>query len=179
MDSRSEGAAPSVSIIIPARNEERLIAAALRSVIAQTYPGGLIECVVVDNASSDHTACQAMKFAQEHPQFQCQVVSEPVPGVGGAKNRGARVAWGDVLVFLDADSRMEGNLVREIVSSWDGGCQVGSIRVLADSGRLLDRSFFALMEVGKVALGVRAQMLFCGRDLFLRLGGFNPELSLG
>ena len=165
-----------VSVVIPARNEESYIAAALASVAAQDYALDRIECVVVDNGSEDGTGAAARAYAAAHPELDIVVVGEPAAGIGRAKNRGGGAARGRVLIFLDADSRMAPSLVRMVIASHEAGDPAGSIRIVADSTDLLERGFFALMEVGKVLFGVRAQMMYCDRSLFLSLGGFRPEL---
>jgi glycosyltransferase involved in cell wall biosynthesis len=166
----------SVSVVIPARNEQEYVAHALASVTVQSYPLRSLECVVVDNGSTDGTAAAARMYADERREFPIVVVSEPESGVGRAKNRGAQVARGDIVVFLDADSRMAPSLIDDVVRHYDAGSPAGSIRIVADSDDPLERGFFALMEVGKVLFGVRAQMMYCDRALFLALGGFRPEL---
>jgi glycosyltransferase involved in cell wall biosynthesis len=168
---------PFVSIVIPAYNEEAYIQRALLSVAAQTYPLDRLECVVVDNASTDATSKVAMDFATRHPELRLLVIAEPTVGVSQAKNRGATVAQGDILVFLDADSHMKPDLIQAVVERYQSGYPAGSIRVVADSSDLLEQGFFALMELGKVLFHVRAQMLYCDRALFLTLGGFRPELK--
>ncbi|MGI8827503.1 MAG: glycosyltransferase [Chloroflexota bacterium] len=166
----------SVSVVIPARNEEGYIASALASVAAQRYPLSDIECVVVDNGSVDQTAGAALSFANECRQLSVRVVREHETGVARAKNRGARAARGQILVFLDADSRLEASLIQDVVGEYEAGNPAGSIRIVADSDDRLERGFFGLMEVGKVLFGVRAQMMYCERTLFLELDGFLPEL---
>lgn len=152
------------------------MARALASAVSQSYSLQRLECVVVDNGSTDCTAAAARTFAEEHRELATVVVTEPEAGVARAKNRGAQVARGDVVVFLDADSRMAPSLAEDVVRHYDAGSPAGSIRIVADSDDLLERGFFALMEVGKVLFGVRAQMMYCDRALFMELGGFNPEL---
>jgi glycosyltransferase involved in cell wall biosynthesis len=180
----SELTAPSISVVIPARNEEAYLAAAMRSVAEQHYPAASFECIVVDNGSTDGTFAVASSFGQaardggeDAPSMR--VESELVPSVGGAKNRGASVARGDILIFLDADSRMDPDLARDVAACRQAGHPAGSIRIVADSTHPLDRGFFALMEVGKVFFGIRSQMMYCDRQLFLSLGGFDPTLHLG
>ncbi len=176
--------APFISVIIPARNEEAFLAAAVRSVAEQQYPAASLECIVVDNGSTDGTFAVASSFApassdagEDAPSMR--VESEPLPSVSRAKNRGASLARGDILIFLDADSRMDPELARDVAASWEAGHPAGSIRIVADSTHPLDRGFFALMEAGKVLFGIRSQMMYCDRQLFLSLGGFNPTLHLG
>ncbi len=174
----AQATTPRVSVVIPAHTEAGHIAAALASVAAQDYPLECLECVVVDNASTDDTAQRAEAFAAQHRALDLRVIAEPALGVARAKNRGARQATGSILIFLDADSRLSPRLTRDVVAQRQSGAPAGSIRVVADSDSRLERGFFDLMEVGAVLLGVRSQMFYCDRALFLALGGFDETLQL-
>ncbi len=169
---------PSISFVIPARNESSFVGRALASVVAQAWPQNDLEAVVVDNASSDGTSQIVRQFAAQHPNLRLQVVAEPVPGRGRAKNTGARAARGRWLIFMDADSVASPTLVREVVTHGEQGYPAGSIRVVADSDDLLDQSFFSLMEFGKRLFGIRAQMFYCRADLFFALGGFQEDFQI-
>lgn len=168
---------PTISVIIPARNEEAYIENALTSVATQDFPLSEIECVVVDNASTDGTAAVVRAYAAGHPEPPILVVREETPGISRAKNRGACAARGGILIFLDADSRMTRCLAADVAASHAAGSPAGSIRIVADSTDPVERSFFALLELGKVLFGIRAQMLYCDRALFCELGGFCPDLQ--
>src|SRR5947209_11416040 len=133
----------SVSVVIPARNEETRVSTALASVAAQRYPLDDLECVVVDNASTDATAEVVRTFGADRTRPAISLVCEPEPGVARAKNLGARTARGDVLIFLDADSWMAPTLVRDVVAAYGAGNPAGSIRIVADSDDPLERGFFA------------------------------------
>jgi glycosyltransferase involved in cell wall biosynthesis len=169
---------PDVSVIIPARNEERYIRAALASVAAQTWPVALLEAVVVDNGSTDATREVVQAFMAGAPHLAVHVVDEPAHGVARAKNRGASVARGRWLIFLDADSRMAPELVERVMLRSRQGHAAGSIRVVADSHDILDRAFFGLIEFGKVLFGLRAQMFYCERERFIHCCGFDEHLQL-
>ncbi len=167
-----------VTVVIPAHNEAAYVEAALASVVAQDVPLHTLECVVVDNASTDETAHVAEEFAARQVALELRVVAEPALGVARAKNRGAREATGDVLLFLDADSRMTPGLARDIANHYRAGAPAGSIRVVADSDSRVERGFFDLMELGAILFGIRSQMFYCDRALFLELGGFDETLQL-
>jgi glycosyltransferase involved in cell wall biosynthesis len=169
---------PDVSIVIPARNEERYIRAALTSVTAQTWPVSLLEAVVVDNGSTDSTREVVQAFMAAEPYLAVRLVDEPAHGVARAKNRGASVARGRWLIFLDADSRMAPDLVERVMLRSRQGHPAGSVRVVADSHDIFDRAFFSLIEFGKVLFGLRAQMFYCERELFRQCGGFDEQLQL-
>lgn len=167
-----------VSVIIPARNEERYVAAALASVAAQTWPLERLDVVVVDNGSTDATAAAVQRAMAATPRLSIRLVHEQIVGVSRAKNRGAQVAGGHWLVFMDADSRMAPDLVERVVERGRSGCLAGSIRIVADSRDVLDRAFFGLIEFGKGLFNLPAQMFYCQREPFLRLGGFDESLRL-
>jgi glycosyltransferase involved in cell wall biosynthesis len=169
---------PSISIIIPARNEACFVARCIESVITQSISAE-VEGIVVDNGSRDETAAIAGRFGAGGAPIRIQVIGEPTQGVGRAKNAGAAHALGAVLIFLDADSRMVSDLAEAVWASYQAGFRVGSIRVAADGGGKVDASFFELIELGKRWFGIRAQMLYCERQLFHQLGGFDSGLTLG
>lgn len=93
-------AEPTVTAAIPVRDGEAYLAAAIESILAQSRPCDQI--VVVDNGSSDRSAEIARRFAPA-----VEVVDEPRPGVGAARNAALRAARGEFVAFLDADDLWE------------------------------------------------------------------------
>ena len=93
-----------MSVIVPARNEARGVAAAVRSHLDQTYQD--IEVIVIDDESTDDTAHVATRAAVGDPRFRC-VQGAPIPsgwiGKSWACWQGAQAATGDWLLFTDAD----------------------------------------------------------------------------
>lgn len=165
-----------VSVVIPARDEADFVERALDSVRGQDYPGERIEMIVAVNGSVDDTAAIVRRYREAHPECAVMVLEDDVAGVARAKNAGARMASGGVLLFLDADSRMAPDLVRRVVEASSDGSPAGSIPIRADSRDVLDRGFFAVIEYGKRLFAIRANMLFCRRELFEAVGGFNERL---
>jgi glycosyltransferase involved in cell wall biosynthesis len=86
-----------VTVIVCAYNEARLLAGCLYSLLAQTRPPD--EILVVNNASTDDTAAVAREVPGVH------VIDEPRKGLVVARETGRRTAQGDVLAYLDADCR--------------------------------------------------------------------------
>ena len=101
-------ALPSLSIVVPARNEERCIVPCVRSLLAQR--GGDAEVIVVDDRSGDETSIILARLQREFPALQV-VRGEPLPdgwvGKPWACAQGALRARGEWLLFTDADSRHE------------------------------------------------------------------------
>jgi glycosyltransferase involved in cell wall biosynthesis len=111
-----------VSVVLPAFNEEKLLPAALAAVKAAasafTARGWEWECVVCDNNSTDGTSAVARAAG-------ATVVFEPVNQIGRARDAGARVATGEWLVFIDADSTPSAELFASIATRIAEGRALG------------------------------------------------------
>jgi chlorobactene glucosyltransferase len=99
------GGSPSLSVLIPARNEEANIEACLRSLLAQEYPGRL-EILVLDDRSDDGTARVVTETADGDPRVRLLHGGDLARGWKGKPNalrQLAEAATGDVLLLTDAD----------------------------------------------------------------------------
>jgi chlorobactene glucosyltransferase len=107
-----------LSVIIPARNEADTIETVVRSVLASSYRP--LELLVVDDRSSDGTAAIVERLAAEDERVRL-VAGEPLPdgwyGKPWACLQGYRAAAGEVLVFTDADTRHEPELLSRAVGA--------------------------------------------------------------
>jgi glycosyltransferase involved in cell wall biosynthesis len=86
-----------VSILIPAYNADKWIAATIQSAIAQTWP--TTEIIIVDDGSRDNTLSVARSFERK----TVRVVTRPNGGAAAARNAALRLAQGDYIQWLDAD----------------------------------------------------------------------------
>ncbi len=91
---------PSVSIVIPTYNRASLIGETLESVLAQTFADW--ECLVVDDASTDHTRAVVEEYRARDPRIR-YTAQETNEGGASARNRGAALTEGDFVAFLDND----------------------------------------------------------------------------
>jgi len=102
-----------VSVIVPAKDEEANIGAALETLLAQDYPN--IEIIVVDDRSTDGTAEVVRGVAARDGRVRLVQVKELAAGWFGkphAMHTGAREARGEWLLFVDADCRQAPHSVR-------------------------------------------------------------------
>ena len=164
-----------VSVVVPAFNEERILAASLRSMRAAMEVfdrrGWSSELVVCDNNSTDRTSEIASVAG-------AKVVFEPVSQIARARNTGAAQANADWFVFVDADSHPSSELFADVADAILGGrCLAGGSTVCFDDRRwkltLLTGVWNALSRITKWAAG---SFMFCEAATFRELGGFNQNL---
>ena len=106
-----------VSILVPGKDEETNIGAALETLIAQDYPD--IEIIMIDDRSRDRTAAIVRELAASDPRLRLVQVKELPPGWFGkphAMQTGAAQATGEWLLFVDADCRQAPHSVRAAVN---------------------------------------------------------------
>ena len=109
--------APVISVVIPARNEERHVEEALRSVLAQDWEP--LEIVVVDDRSTDRTGKILDRMAMAEPRLRIVHVTELPPGWLGknhALQLGGEQAAGELLLFTDADVVLDPTTLRRAVA---------------------------------------------------------------
>jgi Glycosyltransferases involved in cell wall biogenesis len=158
-----------VSFIVPAYNEQAELPATLASIQkAAENVGCDYEIILVDDGSTDATPDIGR-------QFGIEVVTIQRRQIAAARNAGARRARGDVLVFVDADTRISQEHVRGVLEALNrgaagGGARLGVDREIPRWGKILFHGF-ATIYFG-LRLGAGA-FLFTTRENFLVIGGFD------
>ena len=164
-----------ISVVVPAFNEERGLAASLRSIQdaigAFEDAGWSTELIVCDNNSTDATAAIAREAG-------AQVVFEPINQISRARNTGAARATGDWLLFIDADSHPSRALCADVLEA------IGSGRYIAGGSTVgFDRTDRVVTVMGAAWNGVSRTLhwaagsfIFCEAAAFREIGGFSQEL---
>lgn len=163
-----------ISVVVPAFNEEKLLATSLRSIrlAAEAFHdrGWETELIVCDNNSSDRTAEVARAEG-------ATVVFEPVNQIGRARNAGAAAATGEWLVFVDADSYPSRELFADTADAISSGKFIGGgVTVKMDE-------FFPVMAfltwfwnwTSRLRKWCAGSFIFCEAGAFLTIGGFSAE----
>ncbi|MBM3233247.1 MAG: glycosyltransferase family 2 protein [Candidatus Liptonbacteria bacterium] len=102
----------SVSIIVPAFNEEKTISKTLQSLLELDYPKDRMEIIVVDDGSTDSTYSQAKRFESNI----VRVIRKDNGGKGSALNAGIKVAKGELIASMDADSFVQKDALKKMVA---------------------------------------------------------------
>jgi glycosyltransferase involved in cell wall biosynthesis len=111
---------PTVSIVIPAFNEESTIAACVLAAIDQTVPA--LEIIVVDNMSTDDTASIVSALQVAYPDAPLRLIAQDaVQGLVPTRNLGLDSAAGDVIGRIDADSVIDPTWVESVQRAFASG----------------------------------------------------------
>jgi glycosyltransferase involved in cell wall biosynthesis len=157
---------------VPAYNEAQHLRRTLDAIhaaardIAEPY-----EIVVANDASTDDTRSIALAAGT-------RVVDVHKRHIAATRNAGARAAQGDVLLFVDADTTVTAPLVRSALAALRAGAVGGGATVRFDGHfawqfRVLIGATVLFSRVTRLAFGC---FIFCTRDVFGKVGGFDETL---
>jgi len=108
---------PLVSVLVPAYQEGETITSALHSLVNLDYPR--YEIIVVDDGSVDDTFSKASAFAGRHRGCNVEVYRKPNGGKWSALNYGFSLARAELILCIDADSRLSPQALKQLVSRLD------------------------------------------------------------
>jgi poly-beta-1,6-N-acetyl-D-glucosamine synthase len=187
-DEVPDGGWPGVTVLIPAYNEEAVIANSVKAALASDYP--TLEVLVLDDGSSDDTAGAAAEAAAGDPR--CEIVRDPVNrGKAERLNIGFRRARHDVVVVTDADAHLHPRAIRHLVSRLERSPMVAAV---AGGPFVTNRAYLisalqVLEAAAIIGLIRRTQSLtgrvgvvagVCGafrRDMVLAVGGYDDRMA--
>ncbi len=163
-----------ISVIVPAFNEEKILSGSLEATrkAAQAFEGSASwELIVCDNNSTDRTADIARAAG-------AKVVFEPINQISRARNRGASVATGDWLIFVDADSSPTPELfARTLTAMRNPRCAGGGCVLRLDQTQAMSAVLLGLWNfVSRMMRWAAGSFVFCDAKLFRELGGFSEQL---
>ena len=169
-----------VSFIIPTLNEEGRISLCLEAIKSQLRDGD--EIIVVDNGNTDNTNEIAKSLG-------CKIVFEKEKGLSVARNAGAKMAFGDILCFIDADGQISPDWLNQALRS------LSDEQVVAVSGlnifshkKPLKKFWYNTYTAGAYTFVLSFHSLFSWtflvgnnmaikKQVFDSLGGFEPVVG--
>lgn len=175
----------SVSVVIPALNEEGYIHDTLMSVAASVRDYGVTqaEIVVADSGSTDGTVDVVNRFAHEYDDIDVSVAKAEERGVSRARNAGAEHAEGNLLVFLDADTKIFPDFLANVQQEMQRRkLDVAGSQVVVDSGKWIDKIIASLgnlhgrlQQHSDYPLAIGAGMM-ATKAMHKEIGGFNKKI---
>lgn len=186
------GQQPFVSVVVPARDEERSLGPCLASITAQHWPADRLQVVVVENGSRDRTRAVAEAWAAGDSRVG--VVVSQAATHAEAMNAGIRAARGEIVARVDAHSYVDRGYVAEVVAAFDrhpAAAAVGG--AFLPAGETLRERVAGLARSSRLGVGGGygadrlphdhpVRTVQCGayrRDALLAVGGFDPAMAYG
>src|SRR5579883_125341 len=166
------GAAPSLAVIVPARDEAAVIGRCLAGLLAQDYPAGRLRLIVVDDESRDATAAIVRRMARGAAHLTLLTARPLPPGWTGKPHacwQGALAAESDWLCFMDADTCAEPALMRSaLAAALEHDADMISLEPAQELGSFWER---LIMPAGLFAVA-------CARDLRRTADPRAPDASV-
>lgn len=163
---------PTVSILIPAHNEEKVIGRLLQRITELTYPKNKLQVIVINDASTDRTAAIVDNYSSKYSFIKALHRSQSNGGKGKAfaMNDGFQKATGEIVLCFDADYYPQKDIVEKLVGEFIDpkvGAVQGRVIVLNEPQNIVTR-LVALERIG----GYRVDQEARGRlDLIIQFGG--------
>ncbi len=168
----------SISIIIPALNEERMIGRCLESLSKLDFARDRFEVILVDNGSRDKTLTIAESFQD---RLNVRILQKTGVRISALRNTGAKVALGKILAFLDADCLAPADWLDRILTlaPADGAGVLGAHYLLPEDSSWVGRTWHVYQEAPKAGevSHIPAGDLIMRREDFLSLGGFDETIQ--
>jgi succinoglycan biosynthesis protein ExoA len=178
---------PTVSVVVPARNEEACIGETLDAILAQDLQEPF-EIVVADGGSTDRTSTILAEYVASHPG-RLRVVSNPAGGTPQAMNVLLDAALGEILVRVDAHAQPPRDYVRRLVERIRSGeCEAAGARKRAVGtsrfGQAVALAHGSKFGIGDSTYHYASQVMYVDhipfgaylRQQALAIGGWDEEL---
>jgi glycosyltransferase involved in cell wall biosynthesis len=161
---------PKFSIIVPARNEEKFLPSCLASIAAASEPfSGEVELIVAINRCTDRTEEIARAAG-------AQIVHEDARNIARIRNAGAQAAAGEILITIDADSRMSRGMLVTVDRLLTSGKYIGGGVMIYP-----ERWSLGILATGLLLLPIALRhriaggLFWCRREDFVAIGGFDER----
>ncbi len=173
---------PTISVLIPAYNEEGTIANTVNAVLDQDYPKNKIEIIAINDGSRDGTLIELKKFGNK-----IKILDKKNSGKADSLNQALKIAKGELFAVIDADAYPEKKAIKQMVSFFEekGVSLVTSTILVKNRKKILEymqaveyaviawtRKLFQYLEGIYVAPG---PLSIYKRKQFISYGGFDPE----
>ena len=182
-------AAPKVSLLIAAKNEEAVIGNSVAMLCNLDYPTDKYEVWVIDDRSTDNTPMILDRLAREYPQLKVvHRAANASGGKSGALNQVIPQTFGDIIGVFDADAKVSNNLLRQVIPLFKES-NMGAVQVrkaIANStenfwtkGQAAEMALDSYVQQQRIAVGgigeLRGNGQFVSRTALYSCGGWNEQ----
>ena len=182
------GGLPFVSVLVPVKNEEKVVGRLLDALLRVDYPANRLEVIVVDDASTDRTGEVCFEYASKYPNLKVLEKRESSTKAA-ALNFGLKSSVGDVVATFDGDSVPEVESFRRAVEYFSDSrvagvqgriCSINAgqnmlTRFLSYEGAVQYELYWRGKDALNLYVGLGGTCQFIRRSVLLEVGGWNEE----
>ncbi|MBQ4122817.1 glycosyltransferase family 2 protein [bacterium] len=176
---------PFVSILVPAHNEEGVIAQTIENILQLDYPN--YELIIIDDRSEDNTAIELEKITKKYAQVKYfSRAKDAFPGKSAVLNDAMKIAKGEAILVFDADARIKPDFLKELMPTLEPE-QVGAVQArkviinreenfltrCQDNEMAIDTHFQVGRDAVKGAVELRGNGELIKRKALEEVGGWN------
>jgi len=181
---------PTVTVLIPACNEELVIGSLLKRMTELTYPREKLEVLVIDDESTDMTAEKADMYAREHKFIKAIHRRDGGTGKPAALNDGLKFSSGEIILTFDADYYPQLDVIEKLVAPFvdpEVGAVQGRVTVLNEEDSLISK-IVTMERIGGYRIDQQARDELAlvpqyggtvggfRRALLEEIGGWDPDM---
>ncbi len=182
-----------LSIIVCTYNRDKYLYGALKCIAENGFPTKDYEIVLVNNLSTDNTEAECLRFQSDYPEVDFRYFVETNQGLSFARNRGIKESQGETLLFLDDDSYIQKNylknLQRQLGEHPEADAFGGKIDPVFESGEApkwlskWNYSWVSAIDMGDKVCQFKGKAFPIGANMGIRkamldkIGLFNTQLG--
>lgn len=180
---------PKFSIIVPAKNEEKVISRVIEALLNLNYPKDKKEIIIVEDGSKDRTKEICMEYEKKYLNQIKLISKNNSNGKPSALNEGLKHAKGDIIAFFDADNVPESDVLLKVANIFSNNsivaiqgrtCSINPDQNMLTKIVSIEESvWFESFLEGRKALNLfipfTGSCQFIKRDILNELGGFNED----
>jgi cellulose synthase/poly-beta-1,6-N-acetylglucosamine synthase-like glycosyltransferase len=180
---------PKISIIVPTKDEEKVISRAIEALLNLNYPKDKKEIIIVEDGSKDKTKEICEEYEKRYPDQIKLINRNNSNGKPAALNEGLKYAKGDIIAFFDADNVPESDILLKIAKIFSNNsiiaiqgrtCSINSDQnMLTKIISLEENVWFESFLEGRKSLNLfipfTGSCQFIKRDIINEIGGFNEN----
>lgn len=175
-----------VSVVIPTLNEAEYIKTCLDTLLNQSYPKDKYEVLVVDSDSTDGTIDIVKAYCRNHNNVT--LIFEPKKSASAARNKGIKMAKGEIIAFIDADTIIPRNWLSKSRENFERNPKLGVVGgpdctpnedpYIAQMIGLMENSERKITELTnkEAAMWIKSCNCACLKEVLDDVGNFNEDV---
>jgi len=180
---------PTISVLVPVKNEEKVVGRLLKSLFSLDYPSQKLEVILIDDGSTDRTVELCKEYVAEHPnriKLLCRSTSDGKPS---ALNYGLKFARGEIVATFDADNVPEADTLLKAVEFFRDPsvdalqgtiCSINAdenmlTKFLSYEAAVRFKAYMQGKDVLKLFVHLAGTCQFIRRTVLMKIGGWSRD----